>query len=227
MKKKFLSLMMAAAVVATTSVSAFAEVETEGTQPAVGTPAVSTPTVSAVGGKINGTDDKEYTTEVQIKGDVEDQKGAVLPGTLSVTVPTAATFRVASNNQLQGTSINVKNDGTQDIDVFAYEFRDTTENGGITVLGKNELNSRNRTNITLNLRGNVTTAYLGSKRGDSKGIYSDENLSKESPELKIAKVPQGGEKELELSGEAGSTGEVSNPVNDIFTLVLKIKKATE
>lgn len=209
MKKKFLSLMMAAAVVATTSVSAFAE------------------TVSAVGGKVNGADDKEYTTEVKIKGDVENTSGGVLPGTLSVTVPTAATFRVTNSNQLQGTSINVKNDGTQDIDVFAYEFRDTTENAGITVLGKNALNDQNRTKITLNLRGNVDTAYLGSNRGDNKGIYSDENLTRGSSELRIANVPQGGERELTLSGEAGSTGQVENAVNDIFTLVLKIKKATK
>lgn len=209
MKKKFLSLMMAAAVVATTSVSAFAD------------------TVSAVGGKINGTDDKEYTTEVQIKGDVENQGGDILPGTLSVTVPTAAKFRVTKGNKLEGTSINVRNDGTQDVDVFAHEFTDTTAGTGITVVGKDAIANENRTKITLNLRGNVTTAYFGSNRGDNKGIYTNENLTAGTPELKIANVPQGGERELKLSGEAGSTGNVDNPVNDTFTLVLKIKKATK
>ena len=210
MKKKFLSLMMAAAVVATTSVSAFAD------------------TVSAVGGKINGTDDKEYTTEVQIKGDVEDQGGAVLPGTLNVTVPSAATFRVNKENKLEGTNINVVNNGEQDIDIFAYKFSDPTENSGITVLGKNAISSENRTKVTLKLVGNLKTAYLSSNAGSSNGIYSDENVQTGSGEIKIANVPQGGTRELRLEGEAGSQGDaVTAPVKDTFTLVLKIKKGTK
>lgn len=209
MKKKFLSLMMAAAVVATTSVSAFAD------------------TVSAVGGKVNGTDDKEYTTEVQIKGDVEDTSGTVLPGTLNVTVPTAATFRVTKENNLEGTNINVVNNGEQDIDIFAYKFTDPTEASGITVLGKNAISSANRTNVTLKLVGNLKTAYLSSNAGSSNGIYSDENVQNGSGEIKIANVPQGGTRELRLEGEAGSQGDVSTPVKDTFTLVLKIKKGTK
>lgn len=207
MKKKFLSLMMAAAVVATTSVSAFAE------------------TVSAVDGQINGQDDKEYTTEVQIRGDVENTEGNILPGTLNVTVPTTATFRVKNNSVVEGTTINVQNKGTQDIDVFAYEFTDTTKNSEITVLGKSALSGQDRTKVALNIKGNAGTAYLGSDKGTYKGIYSTENLDEGNGEIKIANVPQGGTKELKLSGEAGSTGTVSKAVNDNFTLVLKIKKA--
>lgn len=209
MKKKFLSLMMAAAVVATTSVSAFAD------------------TVSAVGGKVNGTDDKEYTTEVQIKGDVENTDGNVLPGTLSVTVPTAATFRVTKENKLEGTNINVVNNGEQDIDIFAYKFSDPTENSGITVLGKNAISSENRTKVTLKLVGNLKTAYLSSNAGSSNGIYSDENVQTGNGEIKIANVPQGGTRELRLEGESGSQGDVTAPVKDTFTLVLKIKKGTK
>lgn len=209
MKKKFLSLMMAAAVVATTSVSAFAD------------------TVSAVGGKVNGTDDKEYTTEVQIKGDVEDTDGTVLPGTLNVTVPTAATFRVTNGNKLEGTKINVVNNGEQDIDIFAYKFTDPTESSGITVLGKDAISTGDRTKVTLRLVGNLKTAYLSSNAGSSNGIYSDENVHTGNGEIKIANVPQGGTRELSLEGEAGSQGQVGTPVKDTFTLVLKIKKGTK
>lgn len=210
MKKKFLSLMMAAAVVATTSVSAFAD------------------TVSAVGGKVNGLDDKEYTTEVQIKGDVENTGGNILPGTLSVTVPTAATFRVTNENKLEGTKINVVNNGEQDIDIFAYKFTDPTGDSGINVLGKNAISGKDRRNITLKLIGNLKTAYLSSNAGSSNGIYPDENVAETgNGEIKIADVPQGGTRELSLEGEAGSQGEVSTPVKDTFTLVLKIKKSTE
>ena len=185
MKKKFLSLMMAAAVVATTSVSAFAE-----------------------------------TQETSI----EDPHGVVLPGTLNVTVPTAATFRVTKENKLEGTKIKVTNNGEQDIDIFAYKFSDPTDNSGITVLGKDAISTGNRTKITLKLVGNLKTAYLSSNAGNSNGIYSDENVLTGSGEIKIADVPQGGTRELSLEGEAGSQAGVTAPVKDTFTLVLKIKK---
>lgn len=207
MKKKFLSLMMAAAVVATTSVSAFASENIE----------------SVSNGKINGADNKEYTTDVTITGDVEDTQGN---GTLSVTVPTAASFRVKNNNTLQGTTINVKNEGTQDIDVFAYQFIDTTKSSKITVLGKDQLGSADRTNVSLSIGGNLTTAYLGSTPGTNKGIYKDENLHEEGEgEIKIAKVAKQSEYGLTLSGEAGKlTNAIDQPVSDNFTLVLKIAK---
>lgn len=207
MKKKFLSLMMAAAVVATTSVSAFAAENIE----------------SVSNGKINGADNKEYKTDITITGDVEDTQGN---GTLSVTVPTAASFRVKNDNTLQGTKINVKNEGTQDIDVFAYQFIDTTETSKITVLGKNQLGSADRTNVSLSIGGNLTTAYLGSTPGANKGIYKDENLDNpgDAP-IKIASIAKQSEYDLTLSGEAGkATTEIGKPVSDNFTLVLKIAK---
>lgn len=207
MKKKFLSLMMAAAVVATTSVSAFAADNIE----------------SVSNGKINGADNKEYKTDITITGDVEDTQGN---GTLSVTVPTAASFRVKNDNTLQGTKINVKNEGTQGIDVFAYQFIDTTKSSKITVLGKDDLESAKRTSVSLGIGGNLTTAYLGSDPGNSKGIYKDENLNEESTDsIKIASVPKQSEYELTLSGEAGKLkDEIGEPVSDNFTLVLKIAK---
>ncbi len=209
MKKKFLSLMMAAAVVATTSVSAFASENIE----------------SVSNGKINGVDNKAYTTDITITGDVEDTNGN---GTLSVTVPTAASFRVKKDGALQGTKINVKNEGTQDIDVFAYQFIDTTKSSKITVLGKNQLGSADRTNVSLSIGGNLTTAYLGSTPGTNtnKGIYKDENLGEEAEEeIKIAKVAKQSEYGLTLSGEAGKlTNAIDQPVSDNFTLVLKIAK---
>lgn len=207
MKKKFLSLMMAAAVVATTSVSAFAAENIE----------------SVSNGKINGADNKEYKTDITITGDVEDTNGN---GTLSVTVPTAASFRVKKDNTLQGTKINVKNEGTQDIDVFAYQFIDTTENSKITVLGKNDLGTAKRTSVSLSIGGNLTTAYLGSNSENNKGIYKDENLANPSADpIKIASVAKQSEYGLTLSGEAGKLTEpIEQPVSDNFTLVLKIAK---
>ena len=52
MKKKLLSLVLAGAMVASTSVSAFAA------------------TISTTNGVINGSDENEYTTDVEITGKV-------------------------------------------------------------------------------------------------------------------------------------------------------------
>lgn len=208
MKKKLLSLVLAGAMVATTSVSAFA-----------------TP-ISTSNGQINGSDDQEYSTNVTVTGQVQSDGGLVNPGTLSVSVPTTASFTVTSTNALQGTNITVENKGTQDIDVFAYQFIDTSESRGITVLGEDDIANQNRTNVSLNIKGNLSTAYLGSTAGNSKGIYSNANLTSGTGEIKIASVSQKSQENLELKGKAGqaSSQNITNPVTDTFTLVLKIAK---
>lgn len=212
MKKKLLSLVLAGAMVATTSVSAFAEVESVGN------------------GVVNGLDNKQYSTEVQIKGDVEDNTGQTKPGTLSVTVATAASFKVDQNGKLTGSNIAVNNQGTDDIDVFAYKFIDTTPNTDIIVEKKGELTGKDRTHVALNIKGSLATAYLGSASGNNNGIYKNEDFSSqdENTPIRLATVAPGGNRNLELSGEVASnaTG-VTTPVSDRFTLVLKIAKSNK
>ena len=235
MKKKLLSLVLAGAMVASTSVSAFADqsLGEDGAHAGAETVENAPIEVESVGnGRVNGPDNKQYSTEVQIKGDVEDNEGQTKPGTLSVTVATAANFKVSKNGTFSGTNISVNNSGTDDIDVFAYKFIDTKSNGGITVRGKSDLQDKNRTNVALSIKGNLDTAYLGSVAGTNNGIYTDENLSLSSQgtsAIKIATVAPGSEKQLELKGEAGkSTNEaVSEAVDDNFTLVLKIAKTNK
>ena len=211
MKKKLLSLVLAGAMVATTSVSAFAA------------------PISTSNGQINGRDDQEYSTNVTITGQVQNDGGQVNPGTLNVSVPTAASFTVKSDNTVQGTNINIVNGGSQDVDVFAYQFIDTSEASGITVLGESAIATEDRTNVCLKIKGNLSTAYLGSNAGSNKGIYSNAELSQGSGEIKIATVAQNSNENLELSGKAGqkSGQSISNPVTDTFTLVLKIAKTTK
>ncbi|WP_455507214.1 hypothetical protein [Clostridium sp.] len=211
MKKKLLSLVLAGAMVATTSVSAFAA------------------PISTSNGQINGRDDQEYSTNVTITGQVQNDSGLVNPGTLNVSVPTAASFTVKSDNTVQGTNINIVNGGSQDVDVFAYQFIDTSEASGITVLGESAIATEDRTNVSLKIKGNLSTAYLGSNAGSNKGIYSNADLSQGSGAIKIATVAQNSNENLELSGKAGqkSGQSISNPVTDTFTLVLKIAKTTK
>lgn len=218
MKKKLLSLVLAGAMVASTSVSAFAATEHVGN------------------GEINGADNKEYTTDVTIEGNVESDGGAIKPGTLSVTVPTSAAFTVNKDGSFQSAPINIKNSGTQSVDVYAYRFVDVTpdEGKGISVIGKDRLTDQKRTMVALSIRGNGGTAYLGSAVGDTgNGIYSDEDLGDQEDQIKIATIARSSSQPLTLDGEVGKKnkdndpehGKVEQAVNDNFTLTLKIKKS--
>lgn len=207
MKKKFLSLMMAAAVVATTSVSAFAE-----------------DTI------INNDGD---TAEVTISGAVNGANDKTPSGTLSVTVPTALSFAVKSNGTVQGSEIKIVNNGTQGINVYAYEFADTTLSDKITVYNKGEeSNLEKKSSVILNLQGNRGTAYFKSEKitETDKGVFGTDGQRAEAGGVLISNILNGKSDNLRLDGKAGQQ-ELDNPtdvkdgISDTFTLRLKIKKA--
>lgn len=207
MKKKFLSLMMAAAVVATTSVSAFADTQ-----------------------KITDPEQEGGQANVTITGDVKDSSGATKPNTLNVTVPTAANFTVDQNKKFVGTKIKVENNGTQNIDVFAYEFVDPTVSSGVIVKKKLDITNLPTNNVALRLEGSDGTAYFASEPGAVKGVYKDEGHLAGGDDandgVKLANIAKGSSYELRLEGEVGSSAEVSaKPERDNFILKLKIKKA--
>lgn len=209
MKKKFLSLMMAAAVVATTSVSAFAATNTQ---------------------TVTGLDTEDKKTEVRITGEVLGENGERPAGTFNVTVPTAAAFTVSKESGVVSVPINIQNNGTQDIDVYADEFRDSTKAAGegITVVKESETKTKDRTYVSLRVEGSIDTAYLKTENSDAqKGIYKDSGLENaaESTGIKLTNIEQGRSKEITLKGISGTTGTVSNAVSDNFTLTLKIKKS--
>lgn len=203
MKKKFLSLMMAAAVVATTSVSAFAD-----------------ETVTQDGGEVN----------VTVTGSVNNNQDAAPAGTLSVTVPTALTFSVNSSGKLTGSKIVITNRGTEKVDVFAYQFVDSSPETGIVVKQSLTGSGEKRSEVTLALEGNEATANLSSTPGLNKGIYG---TGVNNDGLKIAVVGTGSQNSetLTLSGTAGKdqliNSEATEGVSERFTLRLKIKKAAK
>lgn len=217
MKKKFLSLMMAAAVVATTSVSAFAA-DSENV--------------------INGSENETHESKIGITGDVLSDGGASVPGTLNVTVPTTASFTVNQSGVFSAAKIKIKNSGTQNVQVFAYEFVDINgASEGINVRKKSEITStasqasQARNNIALKIYGDEGIAYLSSD-STKKGIYKDPELSQAAQDdddiknegIKLTTINTSRTGELTLYGEAGSGG-LNKPVRDEFTLKLKIKKA--
>lgn len=218
MKKKLLSLVLAGAMVASTSVSAFAA------------------PISTTNGEINGSDENEYTTDVEITGKVMSDNGKLPTGTLSVTVSTTASFVVDQNSKLEAGKIVIHNDGDQDIDVFAEKFVDTRSTEGIKVVEESQLGTVDRTNVSLTLTGKANTVYLKSEdtNEDGKtGLYSEKTLRTKAQDskLKLTTVSAKGDGELTLEGKAGTRNEDldtdvrTKGLNDKFTLTLKIKKS--
>lgn len=211
MKKKLLSVLMAGALVATSSVNAFA----------------ATPNVT-------GLDNETKETEIKIEGNVANEQNHIKPGTLSVTVPTAATFRVEQSGDFSAPNIQVENHGNDDIDVFAYQFIDVNKTDGINIVSSSEdLSQKDRTHLTLNLGGNVAVAYFKTEAegSDKKGVYKDAECNTPNADasgIKIARVKSGQSYEMTLNGAAGKNGnQVTEAKQDAFTLKLKIAKATD
>lgn len=229
MKKKFLSLMMAAAVVATTSVSAFAD---------------TTPYEATGENKVTVSSDDKVGQEAQVKiqGDIAQSDGSFAPNTMNITVPTNARFAVDEDGNLKGSNIVIKSEGVDPVSVIAYKFVDRSPNAKITVVSNEELktsqessepNTNNRKNVTLTLEGDINTAYLKSETGaDATGIY--ENTSgtlrrvNNTDNFVLGNVKSGSPLTLKLTGTAGTKGDkLTTPEQDNFTLILKFKKASK
>lgn len=205
MKKKLLSLVLAGAMVASTSVSAFADT-------------------------ILDSDKTEPTTNVTIKGQVLDKNGEAPAGTFNVTVPTAASFTVGTDSSVTTADINIVNNGEQNIDVYATQFVDTSKDDGdgITVVKESEVKAKNRKYVSLQLTGSLATAYLKTETtGNASGIYEDRALNTASTDgIKLVNIQSKKSGSLTLSGKAGEVEEdIDEAISNNFTLTLKIKKS--
>ena len=210
MKKKFLSLMMAAAVVATTSVSAFAADETT-----------------------NVTVGKEGVEQnVNITGNIADGQGQIVEGTITVTVPTAMAFTINSAGQLENGRITISNKSESEVEVIAKGFVDSTPSSGIVVKKKNALTSdaeeTGNKNIALTLTGQKSVGLHSS----GSGLYNVETGAdiEKSADTSLGVILAKGNLELTLDGEtkkgSGDSYEApSKAIKDSFTLKLKIQKA--
>ena len=203
MKKKFLSLMMAAAVVATTSVSAFAE------------------EVRTNGGSV----------DVTITGSVNGPGNTAPEGTISVTIPTALAFTVYNNGEVGGTNLDIKNNGTEDVEIYAYQFIDGNGQAGIDVVKEiSDRDNTKRNSVVLNLTGNegaVGFVSEGNKIYDAKNTSSE--VQPNTDGFKIASLSKlGGQNTgvIKLTGTAGKNETGSTALTEQFTVKLKVKKKT-
>ena len=217
MKKKFLSLMMAAAVVATTSVSAFAA-------------DISTTPTEATGKKSMTISDGEgQTTNIGITGNVANRNNEVVPTTISVTVPTAAKFTVTKEGELVGSNITIQNQGNETVSVIAEKFIDTTEGNRINVVDESAVVSSSETDrkkVALTLTGDLASVSLKTATTSGTGLVKANGTEvAQGDNLVLDNVEGGTSKTLKLAGKAVKGGDpLTDAIDDAFTLILRIKK---
>lgn len=178
---------------------------------------------------INGSDEVEHKHQISITGNVISDTGEFPPGTFQVVVPTTASFTVNKYGQFITTPITIRNEGHQNIDVYAYKFVDVNRTEGINIKKKSEIVGTNRSNISLNVLGNQSVAYFKTEElgSNNSGVYKDAELSSPSTGdgINVLKISSQSNGTLTLQGEAGKEDGIEKPISDRFTLILKIKKS--
>lgn len=185
----------------------------------------------ASSGNITGSDTTEQKHDISITGNVLNDKGEMPSGTFQVVVPTTASFTVNEKGQFLTIPFTIKNEGYQNIDVYAYKFIDVDGSEGINVKPKSEVTDQSsRSDIAMNIYGNNGTAYFKTENVNEEktGIYNEADLktSASSDGIKISSISANSEGKLTLQGEAGKKSNIDTAISNTFTLILKIKKST-
>lgn len=185
----------------------------------------------ASSGNITGSDTTEQKHDISITGNVLNDKGEMPSGTFQVVVPTTASFTVDKDGKFIGTTITIRNQGYQNIDVYAYKFIDVDGSEGINVKPKSEVTDQSsRSDIAMNIYGNNGTAYFKTENVNEEktGIYNEADLktSASSDGIKISRISANSQGTLTLKGEAGKNSNIDTAISNTFTLILKIKKST-
>lgn len=213
MKKKLLSLVLAGAMVASTSVSAFADATYD-------------------------IDDKGKDHQVDITGNVADGNNAIVPGTISVTVPTAVSFMINKDGEISGGDIVVKNTSEDKVEVVAKKFTDANPTSGIVLVKESNLESSvagdndSKVHASINLVGTTNTLGLVSSTSDSAtGFVNSAGTSvQEGVNTTLGQAWNNNPLTLRLKGKtkAATSEDYSAPsqaLTNSFNLVLKIQKA--
>ena len=217
MKKKLLSLVLAGAMVASTSVSAFAA---DTTVPTKETTIESNET--------------EKDIQIGVTGNILNDDGNTVPGTISVTVPTATTFSVdASTGELTSPKMQIANNGEEGIKVIASKFEDSNGEEKINIVKKDKFEEKT---IAENERGTVWLRLTGASQNlgltsEGNGKMYNSTYAQEqtvSSNYEIGKIAKGEVMNLTLEGKGGTlatdTKSSDDAIQDKFTLVLKIAR---
>lgn len=214
MKKKLLSLVLAGAMVASTSVSAFA--------------ATTTPADTTTEKKTISEIEDETDVNVTVKGDILDEKGNAQQGTISVTVPTAVNFTVTKDGRLASGDMVITNHSSEKLKVSVKQFKDSDADDNISIIKKSEFNTTGaenveRNKIWLNLVGEGTS--VGFESAGNGKVHDVNNYSPVSPTEALWKIGASGTLSLKLVGAGGKQNNpLATPVKDTFNLMLTIAR---
>lgn len=209
MKKKLLSLVLAGAMVASTSVSAFADEITVDT---------------------NGKNHK-----VEMRGIVEDEDGNIPSGTITVTVPTAVSFTIDEDGNVNAGTIGIvnRNSEREKVKVVVKEFNDSNSTEGIVLVKEDQLgteeNGENKVHASLKLHGETTSVQLVSSKTTSPTGLLDENGSpiQSSVDTSLGEAWDDNDLTLRLTGRTKDNyeaPEAGKSIKNNFSLLLKIQK---
>ena len=175
-----------------------------------------------------------YTTKdklhvvIPTKGKMNKEAGDTPKKVINVTVPTNAVFTVRNDSTFIGSAIKITNNGEKPVDVSVANFIDVDGDYGIKLITDTQVDDtkkRNEVNLFLENTAENKKIYLGNKK-----LYSElgtEAITQEEKK-KIAKVLAGSTSTINISGKAGTNAlDRDMPIQNRFTLILKIKKNTE
>lgn len=242
MKKKLLSLVLAGAMVASTSVSAFAETQkSQGDQQTAQTETQipQTPTAATGEKKVDVTD-TEGSANIKIEGRIADNNNKLPASTISITVPTNASFTVDKDGKLIGSTIRITSQSTEEVEVMAHEFTDSTKDQDIKVVSSEDLAQENqnksnadRKKVSLSLKGEKTVSLItdSSINSTGNGIYQyNTKIPARDEDKKLGTVTSNEPLVLNLEGQgvvSTNPDQLAAKVKDTFTLTLKFKKKVQ
>lgn len=179
------------------------------------------------------TSDKLHVV-IPTNGKMNKDAGKTPQKRVSVTVPTNASFTVKNDGTFIGASLKITNNGEVPVDISVAEFIDANGDSGIKLITDEDVKEntsrstykRNEINLWLENIAENKKICLGNRK-----LYSElgeENLISEEENKKIAKVLAGNTSTINISGKAGANSlDRDVPIQNRFTLILKIKKNTE
>lgn len=179
------------------------------------------------------TSDKLHVV-IPTNGKMNKEAGETSQKRVSVTVPTNASFTVKNDAAFIGTALKITNNGEVPVDISVAEFIDVDGDSGIKLITDEDVKEntsrstykRNEINLWLENIAENKKICLGNRK-----LYSElgeENLISEEENKKIAKVLGASTSTINISGKAGTNAlDRDMPIQNRFTLILKIKKNTE
>lgn len=178
-----------------------------------------------------GKDDKEI--DISITGNIENDKGQIKPGTITIALPINTVFTVNERGEVITPEIKIENSGQDAVDIYAYKFIDQNGTEGINITSKNNIvgNEENmsRKNLTLSLSGQTTVYFKSEMQEEGKtGMYKDPDLTtRVTSEVKLLELNGQSSDKLRLNGIAGKQESgIDTAISENFILMLKIKRAT-